>query len=66
MKNTSELRTFLLQRMENLAAGKEDLATSQAAAALAKQVNATLALELQAYRLMAANGMKSLRPIPVE
>lgn len=60
IKNTSELRAFLLERMVNLANGQEDLARSQAAAALAKQVNATLSLEMQAVRLLGGEGMKPL------
>ena len=55
MKSTTDLRGFLLTRMENLAAGKESVAQSHAVAALAKQVNATLALELHATRLLAAS-----------
>lgn len=58
--NTSELRAFLLERMVNLANGQEDLGRSQAAAALAKQVNATLSLEMQAARLLGGGAMKPL------
>lgn len=52
LNNTADLRAFLLERMINLANGKETLAQSQGAAALAKQVNATLSIELQAARLL--------------
>jgi hypothetical protein len=52
--NTGELREFLLERMVKLASGEETLAVSLAAAQLAKQVNATLGLELQAARLIAS------------
>ena len=52
LNNTAELRAFLLERMVNLANGKETLAASNAAAALAKQVNATLMIELSAARLL--------------
>lgn len=53
MKTTSDMRSYLLARMEGLASGKETVAQCQAAANLAKQVNATLSLELQATRLLA-------------
>lgn len=52
MDNTAELRKFLVKRMEALASGQESIAQSHAVAALAKQVNATLALELSAARLL--------------
>ena len=52
MKNTGEVRSFLIERMVALADGKESIAQSHAVAALAKQVNATLALELSAARLL--------------
>ena len=64
MKNTAELRTFLLARMQGLASGDESIAQSQAAASLAKQVNATLSLELQAVRLIAQSGGK-LEPLRI-
>jgi hypothetical protein len=53
MKNTQELRKFLIARMEGLASGKESIAQSHAVAAMAKQINATLSLELAAARLIA-------------
>ncbi len=52
LNNTADLRAFLLERMINLANGKETLAASNAAAALAKQVNATLMIEISAARLL--------------
>ena len=55
MKNTSDLRSFLVDRMEGLASGKESVSQSHAIASLAKQVNTTLALELNATRLLAQN-----------
>lgn len=54
MQNTAELRAYLLDRIEALCEGRESVAQSQAVAALAKQVNATLALEMQATRMVAA------------
>lgn len=62
MKNTGEVRSFLIERMVALADGKESIAQSHAVAALAKQVNATLALELSAARLLDAKvDLKCLR-----
>ena len=58
MNNTEELRKFLIARMVGLVNGTENLAQSQAVAALAKQINATLALELQAVRIL-ANGVNA-------
>lgn len=53
MNDTNDLRSFLLDRMVGLASGKESISQSHAVASLAKQVNATLALELNATRLLA-------------
>ena len=62
MKNTGEVRSFLIERMVALADGKESIAQSHAVTALAKQVNATLALELSAARLLDAKvDLKCLR-----
>lgn len=65
MKNTAELRLFLIDRMEGLASGKESIAQSHAVAALAKQVNATLSLELSASRIMATSG-GALPALPIK
>jgi hypothetical protein len=54
MQNTAQLRSFLIDRMEGLASGKESIAQSHAVAALAKQVNATLSLEIAASRILAS------------
>ena len=63
MKNTAELRKFLLERMAGLASGKENVAQTNAVIGLAKQVNTTLALELQAVRLLA--GGQSAKPLSI-
>lgn len=55
MRNTTDLRAFLIDRLEGLASGKESIAQSHAVAALAKQVNTTLALELSAHRILASS-----------
>ena len=60
MKNTNDLRSFLLDRMEGLANGSESVAQSHAVASLAKQVNATLSLELTAMRLLGDEKPKHL------
>jgi len=65
VNNTGELREFLLERMIKLASGEENLATSLAAAQLAKQVNATLGLELQAARLI-ASGVAGPKALPIK
>lgn len=65
MKNTAELRLFLIDRMEGLASGKESIAQSHAVAALAKQVNATLSLELTASRILATSG-GTLPALPIK
>lgn len=52
VKNTAELRSFLISRMEGLASGKESIAQSHAIAALAKQINTTLSLEIAASRIL--------------
>lgn len=54
MKNTAELRAFLIDRMEGLASGKESIAQSHAVAALAKQINTTIAMELTATRILSS------------
>lgn len=54
MKNTADLRSFLIDRMEGLASGKESIAQSHAVASLAKQINATLALEISASRMLSS------------
>ena len=63
MNNTAELRKFLIDRMTGLASGKENLAQTQAIAALAKQINTTLALELQAVRVLA--GGQIAKPLAI-
>lgn len=63
MNNTAELRKFLIDRMAGLAAGKENLAQTQAIAALAKQINTTLALELQAVRVL--SGGQIAKPLAI-
>jgi HD superfamily phosphodiesterase len=65
MKNTSELRKFLIARMEGLASGKESIAHSHAVAALAKQINATLALELAANRAL-QSGASRFKALEIE
>jgi len=52
MKNTGEVRQFLIERMVALSDGRESIAQSNAIAALAKQINTTLALELAAARIL--------------
>lgn len=64
IKNTAEMRSYLLERMEGLASGRETVAQCQAAASLAKQVNATLSLELQAVRLVAQSAA-NLKPLSI-
>ncbi len=63
MNNTAELRKFLIDRMAGLASGKENLAQTQAIAALAKQINTTLALELQAVRVL--SGGQIAKPLSI-
>lgn len=62
--NTEELRNFLMERMVKLITGEETLQHSQAVAALAKQANATLALELQAARILGKS--ETLQPLAIK
>lgn len=56
IKNTAQLRAFLLDQMEGLANGKVSIEQGQAMVKLAGAVNASVAAEVNASRLMIESG----------
>ena len=63
IRNTAELRAFLLRGMVAANAGEMDAATSKAICNFAQQVHNTLTVELRAAVIADQLGVKKIAPV---
>ncbi len=65
IKDTKELRKFLLDRMEEVTEGKIDCAQARSICSLSQQVYNTLNIEVKAAQLKASVLDGTIKPVPL-